>query len=93
MLIPKVGDMIRLKPILVESVGVDYFRGSGLTCNLSYIDEIVPRPFVAGDRVKFASRGPAVATVIATHGNYAWIEWESGANKVVDVATLVRVDP
>ena len=84
MLKPKVGDLVRLKPLLVEWVGEedlsDMLVASGKTLNISYVEEILPRPLAVGDRVIRIDKRHDIdksydnrATVLGVYKDWVWI--------------------
>ncbi len=85
MLKPKVGDMVRLKPLLVERVEpgwcCDVLVAGGITLNRECVEEILPRPLRVGDRVRYlagvAAQAP-IFTILAIDGEDVWMKWSSG---------------
>ena len=99
MLKPKVGDMVRLKPLLVESVSNDapaYFS-TKRPDNYSYhvhqdmIEEILPRPLAVGDRVR-CEHSYGLGKIIAVNADVAWLNWDAGGYGTRKLANLTRVD-
>ena len=89
MLKPKVGDLVRLKPMRVVSVATDYIRCyGGESFGFDSIEDILPRPLAVGDRVRFVLGDPdrpsdARGTVMAVYGEMAWVhhDYEFGSHR------------
>ena len=106
MLKPKVGDMVRLKPLLVESVSNDapaYFS-TKRPDNYSYhvyqdmIEEILPRPLVVGDRVSFmvgeqdCPSGVRGTIIAVSKSTFLWILRDDDCYETRDASSVRRVE-
>ena len=98
MLIPKVGDMVRLKPMVVDRLSSAEFRvavsdNESYWIYLEHIEEIIPRPLAVGDRVANKYDSDAVAgELLAIHGALGWVLLK-GNFITRELTNLVRVDP
>ena len=108
MLKPKIGDMVRLKPLVVyttydgeyqcvklQAGRIDDLGETWIKADL--IEEILPRPLAVGDRVRVDSRArvdspPTYARLRAIHNGYGWIEWTSGSLCTYPLDVLRLVD-
>lgn len=98
MLKPKVGDLVRLKPMKVE-----YVSDSGVgavgdhSFDLDDIEEILPRPLAVGDIVCFSELKDSDwrGQVVAISGDHAWVSWDGPStrlDRVYQIGLLKRVD-
>jgi hypothetical protein len=103
MLKPKVGDLVRLKPLVVAKMisGEDdcfIFRtapGSALDGTWikgDLIEEILPYPLQVGDRVRFYDSQPDASTkiILAIDDDAAWLKYESGTRSAHLLSVLRR---
>ena len=90
---PKVGDLVRLKPLIVEQAysGVidNVIVASGMTLNARYIEEILPRPLAVGDRVMDGLTF-LEGTILAIADDEAWVQWDDKPKQVVPLIKLFR---
>jgi len=100
---PKVGDMVRLKPaeVLYISHGdTKWPIHARLAIGAIWIgeddvEEILPRPFKVGDKVVCDSAGSlaGVAEVKGICGAYAWLLWPRSLNPMTrEIADLRHAD-
>ena len=83
---PKVGDLVRLKPLLVEAVGTgicdDVLVAGGFSLNVNRIEEILPRPLTVDDRVTLTIGGDCPSSVhgeiIAAKNDRFWVLHDYG---------------
>jgi hypothetical protein len=95
----KEGDRVRLKPLIVQSVGstsvcVDWPGfGNFLLLDHDDIEEVIPapRPLAVGDKVRHDAYAPGCyLTVLAIDGEMAWCRSASGQHPVMLLSTLTR---
>lgn len=99
---PKVGDLVRLKPIRIVRVETDHvICYGGESFGFDAIEEILPRPIAVGDRVSFLAsrsdcpssvRGKILAVQQTTRGTYAWVERDDGVFATLHETALTRID-
>ena len=95
----KVGDMVRLKPVLVAKLGsindMPTIRcilpGANSYAWISHdlVEEVLPRPLAVGDRV-VSKDGRHVGTVAAICDVYAWVKAD-GSFGTYSLAGLTRL--
>ena len=97
MLKPKVGDLVRLKPMKVLSIGEDdsVYLQDEFSWNrheaYNNIEEILPRPLAVGDRVRVGA-GNNPGEIVGLHGAWAWVFFKSGGFESYEIRRLTRID-
>ena len=95
MLKPKIGDLVRLKPVIVSKVNDKYFtinRGRDyFDIFLDMIEEILPRPLAVGDRVRVGA-GNGAGEIVGLHGAWAWVFFKIGGFESYEIRRLTRID-
>lgn len=89
MLRPKVGDLVRLKPLVVssssandENPAIQYF-GTKRSDDYEFfvyvdmVEEILPRPLAVGDRVRHLRASECRGTIVAILDLDAFIDWDA----------------
>ena len=104
MLKPKVGDVVRLKPLKVEMVSDSgCFSTTGAMTLFQWnefdIEEILSRPLAVGDRVRFKeSRSSFAYEILGLNDDECWIRPINATMARVSSITakiedLIRIDP
>ena len=102
---PKVGDLVRLKPLPIMEVydAKDYgehrfdLRRPNFNGDFSVddIEEVLPRLLAVGDRVTWYSNSKARGVVLAIVESQAWVKWThytEPENHVDLISKLIRID-
>ena len=95
MLKPKVGDLVRLKPMKVVDVNSTEFKvgpeSDPYWLRNEDIEEILPRPLAVGDQVRVGA-GIGAGEIVGLHGAWAWVFFKVGGFESYEIRRLTRID-
>lgn len=95
MLKPKVGDMVRLKLLIIRDFSADdlfvYFE-NGQRARVDQIEEVLPRPLAVGDRVRTPFTQSPKGTILAFCDAWAWVFWDGATFGTYETKDLTRID-